>query len=185
VPLAAGTTVRPSPGRQLAGRPSLGLRSDDLPAGQATAPGRLRRLAGYGAVINVTGDIYEESRTSAEHSAAETGALLVHPFDRPMTVAGAGTVAAEFCEQVPDLDTMLIAVGGGGLLAGTLAALDGASARPVAIEPLSARCLGAARRPASRSTCRYPGPPSIASAYAGLAGSHSMPPSRTTWSTST
>jgi threonine dehydratase len=184
VPLAAGTTVRPSPGRQLAGRPSLGLRSDDLPAGQATAPGRLRRLAGYGAVINVTGDIYEESRTSAEHSAAETGALLVHPFDRPMTVAGAGTVAAEFCEQVPDLDTMLIAVGGGGLLAGTLAALDGASARPVAIEPLSARCLGAARRPASRSTCRYPGPPSIASAYAGLAGSHSMPPSRTTWSTS-
>jgi hypothetical protein len=48
-------------------------------------------------------------------------------------------VAAEFGEQVPDLDTMLIAVGGGGLLAGTLAALDGTSARAVAIEPFSAR----------------------------------------------
>jgi threonine dehydratase len=108
-------------------------------------PVKLRRLAGYGAVITVTGDIYEESRTSAEHFAAETGALLVHPFDQPMTVAGAGTVAAEFGEQVPDLDTMLIAVGGGGLLAGTLAALDGTSARAVAIEPFSARCLGAAQ----------------------------------------
>ena len=58
-------------------------------------PVNLRRLAGYGAVITVTGDIDEESRTGAEHFAAETGALLVHPFDQPMTVAGAGTMAAE------------------------------------------------------------------------------------------
>ncbi len=58
-------------------------------------PVNLRRLAGDGAVITVTGDIDEESRTGAEHFAAETGALLVHPFDQPMTVAGAGTMAAE------------------------------------------------------------------------------------------
>jgi threonine dehydratase len=57
-------------------------------------PVNLRRLPGYCAVITVTGDIYEESRASAEHFAAETGALLLHPFDQPTTVAGAGTVAA-------------------------------------------------------------------------------------------
>lgn len=81
-------------------------------------PVKLRRLADYGAAVTVVGQVYEESRASAEHFAAETGALLVHPFDEPMTVAGAGTVTAEFSEQAPGLDTILVAVGGGGLLAG-------------------------------------------------------------------
>lgn len=108
-------------------------------------PVKLRRMAEYGAVITVRGDVYEQSRTSAELFAARTGALLVHPFDDPLTVAGAGTAAAEFAEQVPDLDTILIAVGGGGLLAGSLAALEGTSTRVVAVEPMTARCLGAAQ----------------------------------------
>jgi threonine dehydratase len=105
---------------------------------------KLRRLADYGADVTVTGDVYEESLISANQFAGETGALLVHPFDQPSTVAGAGTVTAEFREQVPDLDTILIAVGGGGLLAGALAALEGTSTRAVAVEPFTARCLGAA-----------------------------------------
>lgn len=107
-------------------------------------PIKLRRLAEYGADVTVIGDIYEESLVSAEQFAAETGALLVHPFDRPLTVAGVGTAAAEFREQTPDLDTILIAVGGGGLLAGALAAMDRTSTRVVAIEPSTSRCLGAA-----------------------------------------
>jgi threonine dehydratase len=53
-------------------------------------------------------------------------------------------VTAELIEQIPQLDTLLVPVGGGGLLAGALAALDGTPTRVVAIEPLSARCLGAA-----------------------------------------
>lgn len=107
-------------------------------------PIKLRRLAGYGADVTVIGKVFEESLASVEQFAAETGALFVHPFDQPPTVAGAGTVAAEFSEQVPDLDTILIAVGGGGLLAGSLAALEGTATRVVAVEPSSSRCLGAA-----------------------------------------
>lgn len=103
---------------------------------------KLRRLAEYGADVTVVGEVYEESLVSAEHFAAETGALLVHPFDQPHTVAGVGTAAAEFSEQAPGMDSILIAVGGGGLLAGALAALDGASTRAVAVEPFTARCLG-------------------------------------------
>ena len=49
---------------------------------------------------------------------AETGALAMHPFDQPEVVAGGGTVGLELAEQVPDADTVLVAVGGGGLIAG-------------------------------------------------------------------
>jgi threonine dehydratase len=105
---------------------------------------KLRRLEGYHATVEVTGAVYDESLVAAERFAARTGALLVHPFDQPLTVAGAGTVTAELIEQVPDLDTVLVPVGGGGLLAGTLAALADSRTRVVAVEPLSARCLGAA-----------------------------------------
>ena len=108
-------------------------------------PIKLRRLAGYGAGVTVAGEVYEECRIRAESYAEETGALLVHPFDDSATVAGAGTVSAEFREQVPHLDTVLIAVGGGGLLAGALAALQGMTTRVVAVEPVTARCLGAAQ----------------------------------------
>lgn len=107
-------------------------------------PIKLRRLADYGAQVTVIGDVYEQSRELAESYAADHGALLVHPYDHPLTVAGAGTVAAEFAEQVPELDTKLIAVGGGGLLAGTLTTLAGSRTQAVGVEPLTARCLGAA-----------------------------------------
>jgi threonine dehydratase len=105
---------------------------------------KLRRLAEYGATVTVTGAFYEESLVAAEHHAAETGAVLIHPFDQQLTVAGAGTVTAEFIEQVQDLDSILVPVGGGGLLAGALAALTGSPTVAVAVEPSSARCLGAA-----------------------------------------
>lgn len=105
---------------------------------------KLRRLQDYGAIVTVVGSAYDESFRCAAAYAAATGALLVHPFDQPLTVAGAGTVAAEFIEQVPDLDTVLVAVGGGGLLAGSAIALTGTATRVVGVEPLTARCLGAA-----------------------------------------
>jgi threonine dehydratase len=149
-------------------------------------PVKLRRLAGYGANVTVIGEAYEESRASAEHFAAQTGALLVHPFDQQLTVAGAGTVTAEFSEQVPDLDTILIAVGGGGLLAGALAALEGTSTRarwPSNRLPHGA--LAPRLRLASRSTWRCPALPSTASACAGWGSSRSTLSSPIRCSTST
>jgi threonine dehydratase len=107
-------------------------------------PIKLQRLADYGAEVTVIGEVYEESLVRAEQFAAETGALFVHPYDQPLTVAASGTAALEFGDQTPGLDTMLVAVGGGGLLAGALAALEGTSTRVVAVEPFSSRCLGAA-----------------------------------------
>jgi threonine dehydratase len=105
---------------------------------------KLDRLRSYGAAVTIVGDVYDESLVVAERAAHESGAVLIHPFDQELTVAGAGTVTAEFIEQVPGLDTILVQVGGGGLLAGAVAALAGSSTVAVAVEPASARCLGAA-----------------------------------------
>ncbi|WP_394768670.1 serine/threonine dehydratase [Lacisediminihabitans sp.] len=105
---------------------------------------KLRRLEEYGAQVTVVGDVYDESLVVAQFAAERSGALLVHPFDQEPTVAGAGTVTAEFLEQVPTLTKVLMPVGGGGLLAGAVAALDGQPAVAVGVEPSSARCLGAA-----------------------------------------
>ncbi|MDC7803757.1 serine/threonine dehydratase [Sphingomonas sp. BLCC-B65] len=105
---------------------------------------KLRRLAGYGAQVTVIGDVYDESLVSAQAYANETGARLIHPFDQPLTVAGAGTVATEFLKQVPELDNVLMSVGGGGLFAGALTALEDSPTTAVGVEPTTARCLGAA-----------------------------------------
>uniref|UniRef100_UPI00286BDD7C serine/threonine dehydratase n=1 Tax=Salinibacterium sp. TaxID=1915057 RepID=UPI00286BDD7C len=105
---------------------------------------KLRRLAEYGATVTVVGDVYDESLVAAMLSAAETGAAMIHPFDQDLTIAGAGTVTSEFIEQVTGLDSILVPVGGGGLLAGAVAALTGSETVAVGVEPISARCLGAA-----------------------------------------
>lgn len=107
-------------------------------------PVKLQRLAEYGATVTVVGDVYDESLLIAQAYAEDTGARLIHPFDQPMTVAGAGTVALEFVDQVPELDTVLMAVGGGGMLAGALYGLSHSRATPIGVEPTTARCLGAA-----------------------------------------
>jgi len=107
-------------------------------------PVKLQRLAEYGANVTVIGDVYDESLVIAQAYALQTGARLIHPFDQPMTVAGAGTVTTEFLEQVPSLSTVLMSVGGGGLFAGALTALAGLPTSAVGVEPVTARCLGAA-----------------------------------------
>ena len=71
-------------------------------------PIKLRRLADYGAQVTVVGDVYDQSLGRAERCSADTGARLIHPFDQLLTIAGAGTVAAEFIEQAPGLDSVLV-----------------------------------------------------------------------------
>lgn len=105
---------------------------------------KLQRLADYGAQVTVVGDVYDESLLHAQAYAEATGGRLIHPFDQPLTVAGAGTVTTEILEQVPDLDVVLMSVGGGGLFAGALTALTSTSTEAIGVEPLTARCLGAA-----------------------------------------
>ncbi|MEU1663931.1 serine/threonine dehydratase [Streptomyces sparsogenes] len=109
-------------------------------------PIKRRRLLEYGADLTIVGDIYDQSLLHAESFAREKGALLVHPFDQVLTIAGAGTVTAELCEDVEGLDTLLLPVGGGGLLAGALAWLRDSPTQVIAVEPSTCRCLGAALR---------------------------------------
>lgn len=120
----------------------LGLRAEIfVPA--SSPPMKAERIRGYGAHVVIGGDLYDDAQLAADARAAETGALTVHPYDHPATVAGAGTCAAELEAQVGTVDTVLTSTGGGGLTAGT-AAWFGRRARVVSVEPDTSRCLAAA-----------------------------------------
>jgi len=113
----------------------------------ATAPAvKITRCRGLGAEVVLHGEDFESAQTHAQHIAAATGATLVHPFDNLNVIAGQGTMALEILEQTPHLDTLIVPVGGGGLLAGTLTVMK--SLRPevrvIAVEPAHAASFVAA-----------------------------------------
>jgi len=97
----------------------------------------IRRL---GATVNVVGALYDDARLACNERAAVSGALDIHPYDAPRTVAGQATVGVELLDQVPDLDTVVVAVGGGGLVAGIAAALPD-QVRIIGVEPTGSSCL--------------------------------------------
>ncbi|WP_020699001.1 threonine/serine dehydratase [Reyranella massiliensis] len=96
------------------------------------APAKVARLQSYGAVVHQIGAVYAEARAASEKRAAETGALIAPAYEDPVVFAGAGSVALEFAEQAT-FDTLLVAVGGGGLIAGCAAAI-GDRIKIVAVE---------------------------------------------------
>lgn len=79
---------------------------------------KVERTRGFGAEVVLHGDTLDEARAHARALAAQQGLVFVHPYDDEAIVAGQGTVALEMLADVPDLDTLVIAVGGGGLIAG-------------------------------------------------------------------
>jgi threonine dehydratase len=99
----------------------------------APAP-KVARLRTLDADVVQVGNEYAEAYEAAVTAAEESGALLVHAFDHPEIVAGQGTIGLELLDQVDAFDTVLVAVGGGGLIAGIATAL-GESARVVGVEP--------------------------------------------------
>ncbi|MEQ8443355.1 MAG: threonine/serine dehydratase [Alphaproteobacteria bacterium] len=82
------------------------------------SPAKLSLLRSLGAEVTVTGREFAEALAACETRMAESGARLIHAYDQPAVLAGQGTVGLEFEEQAPDLDTVLVAVGGGGLVGG-------------------------------------------------------------------
>ncbi|MBV9830740.1 MAG: threonine/serine dehydratase [Marmoricola sp.] len=103
----------------------------------ATAPAlKVRAIADFGAEVNAVGDTYAEALVASREAGEEPGARVLHAYDAPGTVTGQGTVGLEIAQQVPDADTVLVAVGGGGLVSGVTLGLDGA-ADVMAIEPES------------------------------------------------
>ncbi|MDH6115085.1 threonine dehydratase [Kitasatospora sp. MAP12-15] len=110
-----------------------------------TAPAvKVARLRGYGADVRLVGAEYAEALAACEDFAAATGALASHAYDHPMIAAGAGTLLDEIRRQIPDLDTVVVAVGGGGLFAGVATAAQHHGLRTVAVEPENCRALNAA-----------------------------------------
>ena len=79
---------------------------------------KVERTRGFGAEVVLHGDSLDESRTHARELAAREGLVFVHPYDDEDIVAGQGTVALEMLREQPDLDTLVVAIGGGGLIAG-------------------------------------------------------------------
>ncbi|MCM3565763.1 threonine ammonia-lyase [Hydrogenophaga intermedia] len=79
---------------------------------------KVERTRGFGAEVVLHGDTLDEARAHARALAAQQGLVFVHPYDDEAIVAGQGTVALEMLADVPDLDTLVVAVGGGGLIAG-------------------------------------------------------------------
>jgi threonine dehydratase len=108
------------------------------------SPAKVARLRSYGAVVHQIGAVYAEARAASENRAAETGALTVAAYEDPVVFAGAGSVALEFAEQAA-FDTLLVTVGGGGLIAGCAAAI-GATVKVVAVETEGTPTLHEARR---------------------------------------
>jgi threonine dehydratase len=106
-------------------------------------PAKIALIRETGADLVVTEGAYPEALAAAEAHEAETGAIQVHAYDAPETVAGQGTLMREWEEQGLDADTVLIAVGGGGLIAGALAWL-GQRRRVVAVEPEACATLNRA-----------------------------------------
>ncbi|GLZ75688.1 threonine dehydratase [Actinorhabdospora filicis] len=102
---------------------------------------KVEKLRELGAEVMLRGREYAEAYEAATKRAADTGALYVHAFDQPDVVAGAGTVALELEDQIGEVDTIVVATGGGGLMAGIAAATD---ARVVAVEPMDCPTLNRA-----------------------------------------
>lgn len=109
----------------------------------ACAPAKVARIRGYGAELVIGGDRYADALAASEAWADESGAMRVHAFDQTETLLGQGTLGAELSRQLPDIDTLLVAVGGGGLIAGIASWYRG-DVKIVGVEPETAPTLTAA-----------------------------------------
>ncbi len=107
------------------------------------SPAKMERIRGYGADLVVTGERYADALAASEAWAAESGAMPVHAYDQPETMLGQGSVGLEFEEQAPGLDSLLVAVGGGGLIGGIAAWYAGRVAL-IGVEPEAAPTLARA-----------------------------------------
>jgi len=121
----------------------LGVRATVFMPDGAALP-KIAATSEYGAEVVLGGATIDEALLRAQTFADETGAVLIHPFDHPDVVAGQGTVGLEILAQVPDVRTILVPVGGGGLAAGIAAAVADTDVQVVGVQ-----AAGAAAWPAS------------------------------------
>jgi len=105
-----------------------------------SSPAKIARIRDYSAELVIEGDRYADALAASELWVKKSGAMPIHAFDQDETMLGQGTLGVELGEQAPDLDTLLVGVGGGGLIAG-IAAWYGGRIKVVGVEPLAAPTL--------------------------------------------
>src|SRR4051812_39984484 len=127
---------------------------------------KVQATKAYGAEVRFSGSSVDDALAAARQFATETGAVLIHPFDHPDIVAGQGTVGLEILEQCPEVKTVVVAVGGGGLVSGIAAAIK--SARPDAVV-VGVQAAGAAAYPMSLAAGTPQKLPSMATIADGIA----------------
>ena len=120
----------------------------------------------YGAAVRLSGDTVDQALLAAAAFADRTGAVLIHPFDHADVIAGQGTVGLELVEQCPDVRTVVVCTGGGGLVSGVAAAVKGL--RPD-VTVVAAQASGAAAFPSSLAAGRPVALPSMATMADGIA----------------
>lgn len=108
-----------------------------------TSPAKAERIRDYGATLCVAGDRYADALAASVAHVEATGAMPVHAFEQPETLLGQGTIGLELEADAPDVDTLLVAVGGGGLIGG-IAAWFAGRVKVVAVESDGAPTLHAA-----------------------------------------
>jgi threonine dehydratase len=128
----------------------LGVRSTVFMPMGAPLP-KVAATREYGAQVRMHGQVVDETLRAAQEYAEETGAVLIHPFDHPDVVAGQGTVGLEILEQCPEVRTVVVGVGGGGLIAGMAVAVK--QLRPD-VRIVGVQAEGAAAYPPSLSAGR-------------------------------
>ena len=112
-----------------------------LPGG--TPPAKAEKLAQWGATVTVEGDYFDEANAAALKIAEHEGLTYVHAYSDPDVIAGQGTVGLEILKQASDTDTILVAIGGGGLISGIATAIKGKKpgTRVIGVEPVGAPTL--------------------------------------------
>jgi len=104
---------------------------------------KIAKLEAWGATVVVEGDVWDEANRAATARAEREGLTYIHPFADPRVIAGQGTLGLEILEQNPDLDVLVVAIGGGGLISGVSLAAKGLKSgiKVIGVEPIGAPTL--------------------------------------------
>lgn len=108
-------------------------------------PDKVAKLKQWGASVEIVGDIWDDANAAALAYAERTGATYAHPFSDPVVVAGQGTLGLDVLDDMPDVDVILVAIGGGGLISGLSTAVKAMrpATRVIGIEPVGSPTLHA------------------------------------------
>jgi threonine dehydratase len=138
---------------------------------ETTPRAKVEKLRTFPVAVEERGATYDEAYLHAVAHAERTGATYVHAFDDERTAAGQGTVGLEILDQLPEVGTILVPVGGGGLIAGVAAAVKGRApgVRVVAVQPDASPALRESLAQ-GRPLLEYPSGPTVADGLAGGIG---------------